>query len=70
MRNVYIVKLGHPIKTDACSPGFSGKESSWLYVVASSFANAHDAVLKKYPYAEIRGVDLMNYTGVPIVIGD
>jgi hypothetical protein len=69
VRNVYCVKLAKPVKVDAGTP-FSGRESMWLYVVASSFAAAHDAVEKKYPGAEIRGIDLMNYTGIPIVLGD
>lgn len=58
-KNVYTVKLAKPVKTDQHLHGFSGKESMWLYVVATSFSGAHDAVLKKYPEAEIRGVDLM-----------
>jgi hypothetical protein len=69
MRNVYTVKLASQVKTE---PGhhFSGKETSWIYVVASSFELAIAAVQLKYPGASIRGIDLMNYTGVPIVAGD
>lgn len=70
MRNVYTVKLAKPLKTEGGLHHFGGRETSWLYVVATSFANAHDAVLRKYPGVEVRGVDMMNYTGVPIVMGD
>jgi hypothetical protein len=69
MRNVYCAKLCKPVKMET-SAHFSGRETMWLYVVASSFSNAHDAVIQKYPGAEIRGIDLINYTGVPIVLGD
>ncbi len=69
MKNVYSVKLVRPVSMNA-SPHFGGKETGWVYVVASSFENACDAVRRKYPAAEIKGIDLLNYTGVPIVIGD
>jgi hypothetical protein len=70
MRNVYCVKLAKPVKTEPAPSHFSGRESTWLYVVASSFANAAAAVEAKHPGAEVRGIDLMNYTGIPIVLGD
>jgi hypothetical protein len=70
VRNVYCVKLGKPVRTEPTGHHFTGKETSWLYVLASSFPAAVAAVERKYPGAEIRGVDLVNYTGVPIVLGD
>lgn len=70
MRNVYSVKLAKPVKIESAGPHFGGAPTTYLYVVASSFAAAHDAVERKYPDAEVRGIDLMNYTGIPIVLGD
>ena len=71
MKNVYTAQLAKPVKTDPGAPmSFSGKESSYLHVIASTFANAVEAVHKKYPGVEIRGISLLNYMGVPIVIGD
>ena len=69
MMNVYNVKLAKEIKLDAGLHHF-GRTTTWLYVVASSFENAIVAVQRKYPGVEIRGVDLLNYTGVPIVSGE
>lgn len=70
MKNIYCVKLTRPVKTDHTAPHFGSKETTHLYVVASSFSAAHDAIQKKHPGAEVRGIDMLNYSGVPIVIGD
>ncbi len=70
MRNVYCVKLAKPVKTEPAGHHFTGRETMWLHVVASSFPAAVAAVEKKYPGAEVRGVDLLNYSGIPIVLGD
>jgi hypothetical protein len=70
VKNVYTVKLAVPVKTEPAVHGFSGKSSTYLYVVASSFDNALKAVAAKYPDSEVRGIDMLNYAGVPIVAGD
>jgi hypothetical protein len=70
MRNVYSVKLAKPVGMVPGGAHFSGNQTSWLYVAASTFHDAEQAVLAKYPAAEIRGIDLLNYSGVPIVVGD
>ncbi len=69
MKNVYCIRLTKPIET---VPGvmFSGKGSNHLYVVASTIVAALAAVSEKYPGVEIRGMDVINYQGVPIVVGD
>jgi hypothetical protein len=64
--NVYSVKLAKPVPSES-SPHF-GNATMWLYVVASSFAAAHDTVMAAHPAVEIRGIDLMNYKGLPILI--
>lgn len=69
MKNVYVVRLSKPVKMDVMAP-HTGRETSHLYVVASSFPNATEAVLKKHPCAVIRGIDHMNYEGMPVVVGD
>lgn len=68
MMNVYSVKLTKSVKVEPAHH-FGGKETIWLYVTASSFENALAAVAEKYPGAEVSTVNLMNYTGVPIVAG-
>lgn len=69
--NVYTAQLAKPVKTEPGAPmSFSGRESTYLHVVASSFENVVAAVMKKHPDAEIRGISLLNYMGVPIVIGE
>ncbi len=70
MRNIYCVKLARPVPMTPSGHHYSGKETTWLHVVASSIANAVAAVEMKYPGAEVRGVDVLNYTGTPIVLGD
>lgn len=71
MRNVYVVKLAEAVKLGpaAVGPHF-GPATLHLYVVASSFQAAQAAVERAYPQAAVRGIDLMNYKGVPIVLGD
>lgn len=69
MLNLYTVKLSKPLKLPSVTPQF-GRETSNLFVVASSFDNALLAAVAKYPEVEIRGVDLLNYAGTPIVIGE
>ncbi len=69
MRNVYNVKLAKPVKCEVGLHHF-GRDTTWLYVVATSFHAAERAVREKYPEAEVRGIDMMNYTGVPIVVGE
>lgn len=68
MTNVYVVKLAKGVKLDA-SPHFGGSPTTHVYVVASSFALAQEAVERKYSGIEVRGIDLLNYQGVPIVVG-
>lgn len=70
MSNVYIVKLSNPVQMDHTGHHFTGKETTWLHVVASSFENAIKAVSYKYPTAVVIGIDMLNYTGTPIVIGE
>ena len=70
MRNVYVVRLNGPVTIEPCIPHFGSKTTSSLYVVSSSFTAAQEAVLKKYPVASVRGIDMLNYGSVPIVIGD
>ncbi len=69
MRNVYIVRLAGAVKCETTAP-FSGRESTHLYVTASCFEKAIEAVQRKYPGCQIRGIDLANYAGVPVVAGD
>lgn len=68
MQSVYSVKLADAIKLEGGGPHFAS-QTTWL-VVATSFANAHDVVMAKYPQAKIRGIDQLNYSGVPIVMGN
>ena len=70
MKNVYSVRLSSAVSMEPAVAHFSGKTTTHLYVVASSFASAIEAVQKKHSGAEVRGVDLMNYAGVPIVVGE
>jgi len=70
MQYVYVVKLASPVQTEPQGHYYSGKQATYLHVVASSFANAQEAVVKKYPKAEVRGIDLLNYSSIPLVIGD
>lgn len=69
MLNLYTVKLAKPLKLPSVTPQF-GRETSTLFVVASSFDDAILASVAKYPEIEIRGIDLLNYAGTPIVIGE
>ncbi len=69
MRNVYIVRLASAVKCESAAP-FFGRESTHLYVTASSFENAIEAVRRKYPGCSVRGIDQANYLGVPVVAGD
>jgi hypothetical protein len=71
MKNVYVVQLAEPvtIQLDA-APHFSGKSTSHVYVVASTFNNAIRAAELKYPGVAIRSINLMNYSGLPIVAGE
>lgn len=69
MLNVYCVKLSQTVKIEP-SHHFGGRETGWLYVVASSFESAIAAVQRKHPGTDIKGIDLMNYTGIPIVTGE
>lgn len=70
MKNIYSVQLVKPVKTESHVHGFSGKESSNVFVIASTFATAAEAVNAKYPGVEVRGITMMNYLGMPIVIGE
>lgn len=70
MKNVYTVNLVKPVKMDASGHHFTGKETSWLHVTASSFENALAAVRAKYPDVGIRSINVLNYDGVPIVAGE
>lgn len=69
MKNIYVAKLAGMVKIEP-TPHFGSKETSNLYVVASSYEAALAAVQAKHPGASVRGIDLLNYTGVPIVVGD
>jgi hypothetical protein len=66
--NVYVVNL--MVAVDAKEHGARGKSSSHLYVVATSFERALEKVKRHYPGADVRGVSLQNYSGLPILIGE
>lgn len=68
-RNVYTVQLDKAVKVGGISPHF-GRETSHLYVTATSFENALAAVRKLYPDVQVRNVSYVNYSGVPVIPGD
>jgi hypothetical protein len=70
MKNVYVVKLAKPVGMVPQGHHYAGKNTIWLHVLASSFAQAHEAVQRKYPGAQVRGIDLLNYDDIPIVVGE
>ncbi len=70
MKYVYVVKLAMPVKMQPAGHHYSGKETSWLHVVASSYANAVTAVEAKYGPVCIVGINCLNYNDVPIVVGE
>lgn len=69
MRNIYVVRLNKSVRLEV-SPLFGSRDTTHLYVVASSFEGALAAVVRKHPGIEVRGIELVNYTGVPIVSGE
>jgi hypothetical protein len=64
--NIYVVKLANQIEISRSAPHFGSSQTGMVYAIANSIAAAEAVVLKKYPQAVVRGVDLLNYTGVPI----
>jgi hypothetical protein len=69
-QNVYTVQLTKPIETVPSDHHYTGRQATYLHVVASSYANVVAAVEKKYPGVKIQGIQLLNYLSVPIVIGE
>jgi hypothetical protein len=69
MRNVYWVRLARPVVVHEAGEG-AGKEAWTLYVAAPSFEAALAAVDREHPGAEVRGMDLLNHAGVPLVAGE
>lgn len=67
--NVYVVQLVGTIKCEQSS-AFAGKESSHLYVTASTFENALAAVREKHPSHVVRSISQQNYLSLPIVAGE
>jgi hypothetical protein len=67
MRNVYWVRLVKPVAVREAGGDGAGKEVWSLYVAAPSFAAALAAVDREHPGAEVRGMDLLNHAGVPLV---
>jgi sugar lactone lactonase YvrE len=70
MRNLYVVTLVDSVEISPTAPHFGGKVTHTLYVIASSLTAAEDAVQKKYQNAKLKRIEILNYSGVPIVLGD
>lgn len=67
--NIYLVNLQGNVDIDP-APHFGSKTTSSLYVLATSIDRVLAAVLRRFPGAAIRRIELINYTGTPIVLGD
>lgn len=66
--NVYSVRLADYVEVIQDSEGARVKKTCHLYVIANSFQTAEVAVQERFPKAEIKGMDLMNYAGSPVVL--
>jgi hypothetical protein len=69
VKDIFCVRLDKHVEV-APAPHFGSKSTGCLYVVASSFALAVEAVGRRYPQAKVRGVECLNWSGVPIILGD
>ena len=67
--NVYLVELSKPVKVDSTAPHFSGKDTDWIYVTASSFPEAEAATKKRHTGCKIVSIRLLD-EGTPILAGE